>query len=112
MEFLFLGQEKTENMAFGADQGRAKRGISLVTDIHTNAPQRQVLQVGLGHLLDLFVSVPDTVGRTLTQGVSFSYFEFKQPMSKRLTNDAWYQRVRKGLKLRMPSWTQSFVESF
>jgi hypothetical protein len=90
---------------------RNQRGVAIVTDIHTNVTRQQALEIGIGRLLDLWVVVPGQVGPRLTQGGMFSFYEFAQPMSDRLTDEQWHERVQAGKTPPMPAWTSSFVEA-
>ncbi|MCB9540658.1 MAG: DUF3160 domain-containing protein [Myxococcales bacterium] len=110
MEALFLGLEKSPDLMFGNDQGRQQRGVTLVTDVYTNVTSNQVLQLGVGKLLDLFVVVPGPTGHRVTQGGLFSFYAFRQPMSDRLTDEAWWQWLESGDVPALPAWTKSFVE--
>jgi hypothetical protein len=73
--------------------------------------RQQALQIGIGRLLDLWVIVPGQVGQRLTQGGMFSFYEFVQPMSDRLTDEQWHQRVQAGKTPPLPPWTSSFIDA-
>jgi len=64
----------------------------------------------LGYLRTLIVAYPTPSGKILLgTGPVFSQYEWKQPMSNRLTDEAW----REKLKSQPPdehSWTKSFRE--
>jgi hypothetical protein len=84
---------------------------TMVADVHTdtNEPQ-QVLEEGVGYV-DLAVvayKVPD--GRIIIgAGPVFSYYEFKQPMNDRLTDEQWKEMLQQGQAPSRPSWTASFI---
>jgi hypothetical protein len=42
-------------------------------------------------------------------GSVFSYYEFKQPQSNRLTDEEWKQMLEEGQQPDRPTWTSSFV---
>ncbi|MCC6622403.1 MAG: DUF3160 domain-containing protein [Deltaproteobacteria bacterium] len=109
-ESLFLGTQKTSQ---GADtgKGRLERGIALVTDIHTNVTNQVALQIGIGRVDKLFVAVPDDVGARMTEGGVFGFYEFTQPISDRLTDDQWHERIVNGSLPPRPSWVSSFFEA-
>jgi hypothetical protein len=84
---------------------------TMVADVHTdtNDPQ-QVLEEGIGYIDLLIVAykVPD--GRIIAgAGPVFSYYEFKQPMSNRLTDEQWNEMLQNGEEPNRPSWTTSFL---
>jgi hypothetical protein len=82
---------------------------TIVADVHTDGNSGQVLEEGVGHV-DLIVvayKVPD--GRILIgAGPVMTYYEFKQPMSDRLTDEKWRELLLQNLP-EMPEWTASFV---
>jgi len=113
MEAMFLGQTGLvggASMGLTADEGRSATGVALVADVHTAIQRESVLEQGVGRLLDLYVAVPDAVGRRLTQGALYSYFEFLQPMSDRLDDLTWSQRLDGPDVPPPPPWTASFLE--
>ena len=82
---------------------------TMVADVHTdvNSPP-QVLEEGVGYV-DLIVTaykVPD--GRIIVgAGPVLSYYEFKQPIAERLTDEKWKEML-KGKAPDRPKWTNSF----
>jgi len=109
MEAMLIGQEKTYNTYIGKNQGRMERGVTLVSDIYTQLSLGQVLQIGLGHLMDLFVVIPDGYAHNLVQGGIQSYRAFHHPLEDRLTDEAWYERLKAGKAPPLPPWTESFI---
>lgn len=83
---------------------------TMVADVHTdaNSPQ-QVLEEGVGYVELALVAykVPD--GRIiLGAGPTLSYYEFKQPVSERLTDEQWKAMLEQGQQPPGPDWTSSF----
>ncbi len=81
---------------------------SVVSDVHTDGNTKMVLEEATGNLKTVIVAfkVPD--GRiVLGAGPVLSYYEFKQPASKRLTDDEW-RKMLKGKHPHVPKWTESF----
>jgi hypothetical protein len=111
LEALFLGMERLGHSVPTTPETRNQRGIAIVTDIHSNVTRQQALQIGIGRLLDLWVVVPGQVGQRMTQGGMFSFYEFTQPMSRRMTDAEWHRRVQAGKAPPLPAWTASFVAS-
>jgi hypothetical protein len=70
--------------------------MAIIADVHTDPNAGQVLEVGVGRVLA--VTAPVTIdGRTIeVSGPIFSYYEFAQPMAKRLTDGAWQEMLRAG----------------
>jgi len=83
---------------------------SIIADVHTDTnPPRQVLEEGAGDV-DLILAaykVPD--GRIIIgAGPVFSYYEFKQPMTERLTDEKWREMLKQGNAPERPDWVNSF----
>jgi hypothetical protein len=72
---------------------KAKK-TTIIADVHTDGNTGQVLEEGVGYV-DLIVvayKVPD--GRVLIgAGPVMSYYEFKQPMEERLTDEKWREML-------------------
>jgi len=94
---------------------KAKK-TTIVADVHTAGPDmksgRVVLEEGVGYV-DLIVvayKVPD--GRILIgAGPVMSYYEFKQPMQERLTDEKWREMLSSKPPER-PEWYSNFAISF
>jgi len=85
---------------------------TIVADVHTdaNAPQ-EVLEEGVGYVDLILVAykVPD--GRIIIgAGPTLSYYEFKQPIGNRLTNEQWKQMLESGQTPPRPDWVNSFYK--
>ena len=83
--------------------------MSLIADIHGELLSRECLEVGTGGALPVYVVVkPNGIPQLLAGGV-YSYYEFRQPFSDRLTDEQWRARWDRGQLPPMPQWTSSFV---
>ncbi len=79
--------------------------IGVVADVHTDLNTKQVLEEGVGNVFLLFCVV-NVEGRIfIAEGGVFSYYEFLQPMSQRLTDEEWQSMEKPAL----PEWTKSFI---
>jgi len=92
--------------------GVGEKGIktTLVADVHTNINEGKVVEEGVGYV-DLIIvacSAPDG-SIFLAAGPVFSYYEFKQPMSDRLTDEAWRELLASPAKPDRPRWFQSLL---
>jgi len=118
------GKELTDDdYAFIRDFGKGLENIivgveaegketTIVADVHTdtNAPE-EVLEEGVGYVDLILVAykVPD--GRTIIgAGPTMSYYEFKQPIDNRLTDEQWKQMLESGQAPPRPAWTSSFYQ--
>ena len=83
---------------------------TLVADVHTDTnPPMQVLEEGVGYVDFILVAykVPD--GRIiLSAGPTLSYYEFKQPIDQRLTDEQWKEMLEQGQQPARPGWIDSF----
>ncbi|MFZ5918048.1 MAG: DUF3160 domain-containing protein [Chloroflexota bacterium] len=80
--------------------------MAIVADVHTDTNTGQVLEEGVGNAFVILAIVPIEGQATVAQGGLFSYYEFTQPMSDRLTDEAWQAREPKPDR---PAWTASFI---
>jgi hypothetical protein len=99
-----------ENIIVGVEaEGKE---TTIVADVHTdtNAPE-EVLEEGVGYVNLILVAykVPD--GRIIVgASPTLSYYEFKQPINNRLTDEQWKQMLESGQTPPRPTWTGSFYQ--
>lgn len=79
--------------------------MALVADVHTDVNSGQVLEEATGNPARLYVLVGIDGKTYVAQGAAYSYYEFKRPMSARLTDEAWQEMMDKQSIPAMPSWT-------
>jgi hypothetical protein len=84
----------------------ADERMAVVADVHTDTNTGQVLEEGVGDAFTIYVIAPVEGQLVATQGGIFSYYEFTQPMSDRLTDEAWQKLEPKPDLL---IWTESFI---
>ncbi len=108
--FLLRQTYLDEPMFHGTDQGRAERGVTLVTDIYSNPQRGQSLEVGLGTIDRLYAVVPWLHGRGLVQGGMFSWYEFPESGSARLTDESWWSRIVDGKLPPRPAWSARYLQ--
>ncbi len=107
-EFIRNFGQELESIVAGVEaEGKE---TTIVADVHTDTnPPRQVLEEGVGYV-DLILTaykLPD--GRILVgAGPVFSYYEFKQPMAERLTDEEWREMLEQGEAPERPAWISSF----
>ena len=62
----------------------------LIADVHTDGNTKRVLEEGTGFIKTAIIAYKLPQGHiVLGVGPVFSYYEFKQPMDDRLTDEAW-----------------------
>lgn len=84
-------------------------GMAVIADVHTEPNTGQVLEVGVGRLLEIYVHVDDENGKRLCRGGMFSYYEFKRPMNKRLTDEQWREMVGADKLPELAPWIERLV---
>ncbi len=84
---------------------------ALVTDIATDGESGTCLELGTGEPDAIYVLVNFDGDVRIAKGAVYSYYEFTQPISDRLTDEAWRDMVRDYTGQSMPdrpSWVSSF----
>jgi hypothetical protein len=100
--------EDLEDVIAGVDEKARK--TTMAADVHTDQNTMQVLEEAVGHvgLMVVAYKVPD--GRILIgAGPVMSYYEFKQPMEERLTDESWREMLDSDPPER-PEWVPNFTE--
>jgi len=83
---------------------------TMVADVHTDPNGEKVLEEGVGYVDYLVVKVKDAHGNwRYCAGPVFSYYEFKQPMADRLTDETWKDMLQEGRAPDRPAWTEEFL---
>lgn len=85
--------------------------MAVVTDVHTDNNSQMVLQEGVG--TPFLIQVKIRTGNTITvfKGGILSYYEFKQPMRDRLTDEQWQKRIAsKRNHLTPPEWLDAIID--
>lgn len=85
---------------------------ALIADVHTDVKKGQILYEANGVPNYIYVAVKDANGTRLTKGLVYSYYEFTNPITKRINDTAWqnwnYSSTVKLLKL--PDWSKSLIK--
>jgi hypothetical protein len=77
------------------------RGIDLEKNID------EVLEIGTGRIDRIFVLVPDDAGDFhVASGGVYSYYEFPWPTEDRLTDEQWWEMLRRGEAPDRPAWQE------
>lgn len=67
-----------------------RKDMPIVVDVHTEPNSGQVLEEAIGYP----ESVYHTIGAKRAKGALFTHYEFKHPMSDRLTDAAWQKMLK------------------
>jgi hypothetical protein len=86
----------------------AKENTTIVADVHTDPNANMCLEEGTGYIRTVIVicKLPNG-GLQAFAGPAFSYYEFKHPVSDRLTDEKWRKMLRSKPPA-LPDWTSSF----
>jgi hypothetical protein len=109
-DYEFIRNFGTELEAIVAGVETEGKETTLVADVHTDVNEpRQVLEEGTGYVDLILVAYRLPDGRIIAgAGPVISYYEFKHPMSDRLTDEAWKEILEQGQPPERPSWIRSF----
>lgn len=94
--------------ASGTPTGGDDLQVAVVADVATD-PNGAVLEEGVGRVFDIYVVAPIEDQLVLTKGGVFSHYEFSQPLSNRLTDEAWRAMLDRGEAPPLASWTASYL---
>ena len=80
----------------------------LVADVHTDGNTEKVLEEGVGYIKTAVIAYKLPEGHILLGvGPTFSYYEFKQPIENRLTDEEW-TKILDSNPPPEPEWIDSF----
>ncbi len=91
--------------------------MACMADVHTDGFDGEVLETAVGVPRAIYVFANDqSGGARVTKGYVFSYYEFAQPMTKRMTDEDWraivYDPARADeLEGFRPSWHEEFKKN-
>ncbi len=106
-EFIRNFGEELDSIIAGVE-AKGKE-TTLVADVHTDVNSGQVLEEGIGYVDLALVAYKVPEGSIiLGAGPTLSYYEFKQPMNDRLTDEQWKELLEQGQQPSRPDWIQSF----
>ena len=87
--------------------------MALVADVFTNGEEGFALETAIGIPYRIYVPLNDAQGgKRIAVGYCFSYYEFEQDISNRLTNEEWKEKVyaeedEKDMEDLKPFWAQN-----
>lgn len=79
-----------------------------VADVHTDPESKSCLEVGVGDVNFLVVAIDNEKDKAVYVGPLFSYYEFRHPVSDRLTDPQWQQMIQTGKTPPRPAWISEF----
>ncbi len=85
--------------------------MAIIVDVHTDTNSGKVLEDAVGFPFIIYVKVLIDGKERIVQGPVFSYYEFKQPISERLSDEKWQEMLEKGKEHTLPKWTRKFISN-
>ena len=105
MTLAAADQEGSDGRAYFEQPEQA----AVIADVATD-PNGFALEEAIGRVFEIYVVIPDYRGHwQIATGGVFSYYEFAQPLSERLTDEEWRAMLEAGHVPPRPQWTGSFV---
>lgn len=83
--------------------------MALVADVFSESATEQCLEVATGGAMPIYAIVPHAQQVYLVLGAMYSYYEFRQPMANRLTDEDWRAQWDRGQIPELPAWSASFT---
>jgi len=109
---LFLGSFAEKLKSAIGDITDAGLKTTIVADVHTDINTKKCLEEASGYLDYIVVAYKRPAGDiVLAVGPILSYYEFKHPMSDRLTDEKWREILKSGKIPERPDWIRSFHAS-
>ena len=87
----------------------ADKDMALVADVHTVPSAGKVLEEATGRAAAIYVVVPIEGKLYLTRGAVYTHYEFKWPMSDRLTDEKWQKMLNSGQTPPSALWLKEII---
>jgi hypothetical protein len=102
-EYIKDFAQTLEGAVLGVEETSLK--TTLIADVHTYSYEALVVEEAVGNVDLIVVACPSPDGSILlAAGPVLSYYEFKHPMSDRLTDEAWRNLLTSPEKPDRPKW--------
>ena len=92
-------------------RGKKPEGMAVVADVHTDPNTGSVLEEGVGYPRLIYVICNIEGHLLVTRGAVYSYYEFTQPISNRMTDEEWKALLETANQPELPVWQSSFANS-
>lgn len=83
------------------------RDMAVVADVFTWRPTSEAVEVGIAHPDLVYALIPTPRGPVVARGAVMSYREMMQPISNRLTDEAWRALIAAGNAPERPGWVRA-----
>jgi hypothetical protein len=84
--------------------------MAVIADVHTDFISGNCLEVGVGRPFVIYVVNKSGNQLVIAMGSAYSYYEFAQPLTNRLTDAAWQQWLSSASPPTLPQWMGSYVD--
>ena len=107
-EFIRTFGEHLDAVVAGVDtEGKQ---TTIVADVHTDINTKKVLEEGVGNVDLILVAYKQPDGQIVVgAGPALSYYEFKHPMSDRLTDEKWREMLSSEDAPEQPMWIKDIT---
>ncbi len=87
------------------------KDMAVVADVHTGpiGDLMYALEEGVGRANIIYVVYPLDGQLLLGRGAVFDYYEFTVPISERMTDEAWQEKLSSADPPKSPEWLKSFL---
>jgi len=107
-EFIRNFGEHLDAVVAGVDT-KGKQ-TTIVADVHTDINTKKVLEEGVGNVDLILVAYKQPEGQIVVgAGPALSYYEFKHPMSDRLTDEKWREMLSSEDAPDPPTWIKEIT---
>lgn len=85
--------------------------VAVVADVYSyqGANKKVALEEATGYANDIYVTVEQNGRLYLCRGTVLSYYEFEQPIDKRLTDEEWQEKVKNKDIPPVPGWVEEIM---
>lgn len=108
VEYLTIELLLDDRFSMWADVQGPDKSVAVVADVHTF--EDEVLEEAVGLADEIYVLAEVEGYLYIMRGAVFSYYEFKQPASDRLTDEQWQEMLKRGKAPDRPWWMNKFME--
>lgn len=82
---------------------------AVIADVATDPNNNLALEEATGYAKNIVVAFLRDGEVALGLGTVFSHYEFTVPMSERMTDEDWHQKLREGEKIPVDNWKKEFT---
>jgi hypothetical protein len=107
LEYLTAAILTDDGYGAWTDVAGPDRDMAVIADVYTY--KDKALEEGVGHADELYVLVEQDGFLYVMRGAVFSYYEFTQPVTNRLSDEKWQEMLKQGKAPARPGWVEKFL---